>query len=241
MAGLVPAIHEFALNEFVGRIKATCDWLIVVIESFGLIFFKNEDLSMTSILHSVVEPEIDLNNIWQDDLLDRKKLSDTLLELTSRGDGNISLQLESSYGSGKTFFLKRFAQEAKNAGHVVIQYDAWENDLLDDPIPSFCVSLLSQLNVAKPFRDVKKEFDGFQKALIPIVAKISTGFLSRLVFNDADFLDKAINETLEKEVSDQSKKYIEDYNKSLGRIKLIKSEFEKIASLPEINNNKIRG
>ena len=39
MAGLVPAIHEFARNDFVGRIKATCDWLIVAIESFGLVFF----------------------------------------------------------------------------------------------------------------------------------------------------------------------------------------------------------
>lgn len=238
MAGLGPAIHEFARNDFGERIKATCDWLIVVIESFGLVFFNNEDLSMTSILHSVVEPEIDSNNIWQDDLLDRKKLSDILLELINGCDGNISLQLESSYGAGKTFFLRRFAKEVEQSGHVVVYYDAWENDLTEEPIPSLSASLLNQLKNATPFEGHSEKFDGLQQALIPILSKCIVGGLSHYLLGGAGFAVKMVTDELSKFAQGQVTNYIDNYNESFGKIDKVKEEFEKISNLEQIKSKK---
>ncbi len=194
---------------------------------------------MTSILHSVVEPEIDPKNIWQDDLLDRKKLSDILLELINGCDGNISFQLESSYGTGKTFFLRRFAKEAERYGHVVVHYDAWENDLTDEPIPSLSASLLSQLKKATPFEGHSEKFDGLQQALIPIVSKCIVGGLSHFVFGDADFAGKMVTSELSKLAQGQAANYIDNYNKSFGEIDKVKKEFENISNLEQIKNKKI--
>lgn len=48
--------------------------------------------------------------------------------------GSLTLNLDSGWGDGKTFFLKRLSKQLEASGHVSIYVDAWAADHLDDPL-----------------------------------------------------------------------------------------------------------
>lgn len=76
---------------------------------------------------------------FKDDLLGRKAISKQLSELIERFDNPIVLALDDKWGSGKTYFLKRWvaAHRAENRGcAVTVYFDAFENDYLSDPLVS---------------------------------------------------------------------------------------------------------
>jgi hypothetical protein len=90
--------------------------------------------------------------IWEGDLFDRRKEAEDLigyLECVAarpavREDGHAHvLAIDSGYGQGKSFFLRRFARQMK-LSHAVAFVDAWVDDLEDQPM----VALAATLNEA---------------------------------------------------------------------------------------------
>jgi hypothetical protein len=91
---------------------------------------------------------------WDEDLLGRKSTADFLYRyLVKRyegaphtsASGAISFALDSPWGAGKTFFVKKWMVDIENCQHPVVYFDAWKNDLSADPLMGFIATLQQAL------------------------------------------------------------------------------------------------
>ena len=97
--------------------------------------------------------------IWQDDLLERKKDADflqTFLEAMA-GEAPKSLDrksfvvnLKGNWGSGKSFFLKRFAEQLRQSNKLVVEIDAWKADPEVDPLVTIVSEIKLQVDEVLP-------------------------------------------------------------------------------------------
>ncbi|MEH6524395.1 KAP family P-loop NTPase fold protein [Sulfitobacter sp.] len=125
---------------------------------------------------------------FDDDVLERKATSKQLSELVERIEDPIVLALDDMWGSGKTFFLKRWvaAHTAENNGTATtIYFDAFENDYLTDPLISIITAVSARLPNAQA-ATVKK-----WKSVAAKLAKPALGIaLSVATFGAKQHLDE---------------------------------------------------
>ena len=86
----------------------------------------------------------DGDELWEGDTLKRQDTAEQLARMLSGQRGPLTVSLEGSWGTGKTFFLTRFQEVYRRQGGEVICFNAWRDDFLDDPL----LSLLGQLTTA---------------------------------------------------------------------------------------------
>ncbi len=108
---------------------------------------------------------------------------------------NYVLNLNSEWGSGKTYFLKRWAEDLK-AHHPVVYVDAWLQDYSDDPLMTVISSMVTQLREQAGRAEddtaisVIGKVGGLFKALAPVVVggvtKKFTGIDFAAVMNDTE-------------------------------------------------------
>ncbi|MEZ9577923.1 MULTISPECIES: P-loop NTPase fold protein [unclassified Vibrio] len=92
---------------------------------------------------------------WSTCITNREEYGKFLLSvLTSEKDGFV-LNLNGSWGTGKTEFLRRLYVELAEQSHPVVYIDAWESDFLKDPLTVVCTELLNQLGFM--FRNCKAD------------------------------------------------------------------------------------
>src|SRR5690349_8670282 len=86
---------------------------------------------------------------WRGDCLARKGLADFLSSFLLHRYNNgrrdeseaICFALDGPWGSGKTFFITEWIEDLKNAQHPVILFDAWKNDLSEEPLVGLLAAL----------------------------------------------------------------------------------------------------
>lgn len=76
---------------------------------------------------------VDEVDVWFDDFMSRKPSSDFLTSYILANDHIKVLNVNSPWGSGKTFFLERWRQELSKE-HVCVIFNAWETDYAADPL-----------------------------------------------------------------------------------------------------------
>lgn len=91
------------------------------------------------------EMEINKGNIWEGDLFSRNKVAEDFTKIITSIEQSFVLSINSSYGSGKTFFLKRWAKELKQNGETVIFFNAWDCDFVEKPLLPFLYNFIDQL------------------------------------------------------------------------------------------------
>lgn len=91
------------------------------------------------------EMEINKNNIWEGDLFSRNKVAEDFTKIITSIEQPFVLSINSSYGSGKTFFLKRWSEELKQNGETVIFFNAWDCDFVEKPLLPFLYNFIEQL------------------------------------------------------------------------------------------------
>ena len=89
------------------------------------------------------EAPIDPESPWADDLLDRKELAEKLTTLVYHQVEPLRISLNGSWGTGKTFLLRRWTQHLSNQGFRAVYFNAWEEDFLQDPL----VPMLGRIRV----------------------------------------------------------------------------------------------
>ena len=107
----------------------------------------------------------------------------------NEGKRNYVLNLNSEWGSGKTYFLKRWSKDLK-PHFPVVYIDAWKQDYSDDPLMTVISSVIKQLTdqadiKKKPNFEVPKRVVGLFKAAAPALIKT----FSKKYFGDEDFID----------------------------------------------------
>lgn len=125
----------------------------------------------------------DVEDIWEGDLLGRKddgiylqRFIENSYRMDTAHQNSFVLNINSEWGSGKTWFLERFAKQLKQ-NHPVVYFDAWKNDFTKDPLTSLiaviCQSLEEQFSgdskAKRKVALVKKSALKFIKPSLPVL------------------------------------------------------------------------
>lgn len=144
---------------------------------------------------------------FEDDVLERKSISKQLSDLVERIEDPVVLALDDKWGSGKTFFLKRWvaAHTAENNGTATtIYFDAFENDYLTDPL----VSIITAVSARLP--DEQAETVRKWKTVATKLAKPALGIaLSVATFGAKQYLDE-IGDVIADSASGEAKDAAQD-------------------------------
>ena len=89
------------------------------------------------------EPSVGLyiEGFEEPDILQRRKTGDALSDLLNRIDDPLVVALDGRWGTGKTYFLKRWA--GTHEGATTVYFDAFAHDYVSDPLPAL-VSVLEE-------------------------------------------------------------------------------------------------
>ena len=90
-----------------------------------------------SIALKVVEPAVDADRPWEDDLLNRQEIATRLTNLVANQEAPLTVSLHGQWGTGKTFMLRRWQRDLEKDGYRAIYFNAWEDDFCDDPLLAF--------------------------------------------------------------------------------------------------------
>ena len=113
------------------------------------------------------EAEVDANNPWKDDALERKKFAKHLTNLvSSAGVAPFCIAVDGEWGSGKTFFLKRWCIEFSEPGKV-IYFDAWADDFHADPLTAIIGQLWKKMRIP----EWKEIYDLWEEKYIAFVMR----------------------------------------------------------------------
>ena len=108
----------------------------------------------------LAEPEIKSEALWEDDALDRADVAKKLTNLVRDQKTSLVISLDGSWGTGKTFLLKRWEKQLNNEGFKAIYFNAWEDDFCRDPL----VAIIGQLSSAFSESSLKKIVDKIKKS-----------------------------------------------------------------------------
>ena len=145
------------------------------------------------------EPVLDPNDPFFDDKLERRDLAKALTGLVSDTVEPLVVAMNGGWGTGKTFFLKRWACSVeklkKDNGEApcVIYFDAWQDDDLEDPLLALVGQIHRKLHVRSDWKpanikeDIESKADRFYVSANKVLTK-AVVHLSHVVehFSGAD-------------------------------------------------------
>lgn len=142
------------------------------------------------------------------DQLNRKQDAELLTKiLVRRSNSNREKPNKSSYvinvnaewGAGKTYFVKRWAEDLKHE-HPVVYIDAWSNDFMDSPIITVLAEIQEQLletiNKSHLTQEKRKSFKNIGISILP---KILAALVKR--YGGFDIEDIFVDESSDTEVT----------------------------------------
>ncbi|WP_282136959.1 KAP family P-loop NTPase fold protein [Vibrio diabolicus] len=146
-------------------------------------------------------------------------------------DGGYVLNLNARWGTGKTYFLKRWQHSIKDR-HPVVYIDAWKQDYSDDPMLAVISSIISEFSQILPEGNQIVEKLGakalrFVKAVGPVVLKQVIKKYTGVDFEEA-------NESSEDETAGGASESSAIFDGSIGEAvanELINDHNEKLASI----------
>ena len=102
-------------------------------------------------IHSIRQLDIEIlpADPYENDLLDRKHLAETLTNLVTDFESPYVVAIDAAWGAGKTTFIEIWTQVLRNKNYPVVQFNAWENDFAGNAM----VALSSELT------DALREYD----------------------------------------------------------------------------------
>ncbi|MGE6214006.1 KAP family P-loop NTPase fold protein [Comamonas aquatica] len=130
------------------------------------------------------DTEINISNIWFEDKLNRKGYADFLYQViasaeTSETEDNaLIFAIDGEWGTGKSFFINCWMRDLEAKGHLVSRFDAWKNDIVDEPLIGFLSHIYADLERWDKKRRVKfagESIKKSQKRLLPIAQELVKG------------------------------------------------------------------
>nr|WP_314707249.1 P-loop NTPase fold protein [uncultured Comamonas sp.] len=207
--------------------------------------------------------DIEINNIWAKDKLNRKGYADFLYKIiesaqTSEEEDNaLIFAIDGEWGTGKSFFIDLWIKDLKAKGHLVSRFDAWKNDIVDEPLVGFLSHIYADLGEWDKRRAVKvvdEKIKQSQKLLLPLVKELLKGAaikgLGTLVTDEAaKEVVKAIVEGHDKVTEDDVKdeqsmssmlihRQLQAHNKNLQLIEDFKNKLSETAKKVTENRDK---
>ena len=156
---------------------------------------------------------------WEDDKLNRQKIAYDFTEIL-KGVNNLPfvISIDSNYGTGKTFFIKRWVEDLKTEGFVACYHNAWNTDYQKAPLVPFVNSIINQfpVEVRGRMRESFEKLVGILKTVGNFAAKCFTG-QDNIIGEGADVAQQAVNW-----LQGIGQKYIENNNQTTKIIEAFK-------------------
>lgn len=106
-----------------------------------------------------IKKELELKKIshpFDDDLLGLKPFAETISNIVVSTKDPFVFSINSPYGTGKTFFLRRLHCLLEQKGCMCVSYNAWESDFYDNPLPAI-ISALERQTLTQKIIDTSKQ------------------------------------------------------------------------------------
>ena len=165
-------------------------------------------------------------DIWEDDYMDRRPTADFLTSYILKNEHVKVLNVNSPWGTGKSFFLEHWA-EMLSEKHVCVRFNAWETDYSAEPLVALIACIEEQLR--DPL-DIKSHPAG--AALINtgsvLVKKAGPLILKGLVrkFSGIE-LDELVGKGAEDTVDGVVENLLKDQSETRNNVKEFKEELVK--------------
>ncbi|MFQ2211329.1 P-loop NTPase fold protein [Aeromonas caviae] len=162
--------------------------------------------------------------------------------LIGEKDGFV-LNLNGSWGTGKTEFLKRFYVELMVRGHPTIYIDAWESDFSQEPLTVVASELLSQLERLTEGAISDGVVAEVKRALGKVLKGTLVGFaglVSAKLLNDASIGMEATNKILEEAPQNITERLAKDYHNQIDAIYRVRKALGDLSeSLKMVNGSSL--
>jgi predicted KAP-like P-loop ATPase len=166
----------------------------------------------------------DMKHPFEDDLLERKEIAETIANIISNTKSSYVYNINSPYGTGKTFFLKRLKCLLENKDCKVILYNSWENDLVEDPFIPLIQEIINALNYKKLtwLENSEKFIKAFGEAAAEVIS--SHNIIMKIAYKTYENFNDDLKDNVKKETDTllqqykQIKDLISRFKKSLAEI-----------------------
>lgn len=157
--------------------------------------------------------EVQEEDIWRSDVLDRKKYAEFLTGYLIRKtsvDGSqrpFIIALDAKWGAGKTHFINCWQKDLeKNSNHPTFIFDAWKADYHADPLLAFISAFklaidneITDLNLkaeikAKVNQIVKNGLKKFQSAILPTTKALAIGLANKATYGAIDKISEQLQD-----------------------------------------------
>lgn len=166
----------------------------------------------------LTELPVNTDTPWTDDALQREQYSTALTNLL---DGQVSplvVSLNGTWGSGKTFFLKRWQAQLNKNGFKSIYFNAWEDDHCGDPL----VAIIGQLWDSLKGTNMERIGKSIKESAKPL--------LTKTVFNTVRVLTGEIVDLSDKELKSVAERTVDDYFNTRKQRDELKKRLSEMAS-----------
>jgi len=140
----------------------------------------------------------------RNDLLQRRKTGKALSSLLNGVEDPLVVALDGQWGSGKTYFLKRWVGQhlKENNDQTVLYFDAFAHDYISDPLPAL-VTALEGRTKNKNIKKLKNAVFNLAKAGTRAGVAVATSGVSEAFGK--------VGEEITKTLGDQAEKSLEEY------------------------------
>lgn len=174
---------------------------------------------------------------WEGDLLGRADIAEFLQNLLENDNDEIKVvNIDSPWGTGKTFFLDRWSKHLSEERGVVY-FNAWEKDYTGDPFVSLVSAIRDQLkaqrNLSDEVEDTIREFTTKAAravaSVVPGLAKVAgKGLMQKLISVESDDVAAVIQAATD-EVTDKAvEALIVNSEKDHEAVRQFREVFEKL-------------
>jgi hypothetical protein len=142
------------------------------------------------------------------DLLGRERVGKALSDLLERIEDSLVVALDGQWGTGKTYFLKRWvgAHQAQNGGSATtVYFDAFAHDYLSDPLVALVGALGDRVPVSK-----RAKMKKVQKAAIKFMKPLARIGLAAVSFGATEAL-KGLGDVVTEAVKDEATAALDEF------------------------------
>lgn len=173
---------------------------------------------------------------WALDKMKRRGVAKFLTQYLDSNEKIKVLNINSEWGSGKTFFLENWRKE-QEANRVCIHFNAWENDFTGDAFVALVSTIREQLtDHIGPAQDIEDSLAKFTKVaaktLMAATPALAKGLVKKFTGVELSVLAEALDDDALGDATEKAVERLISSNKeTLDTVKSFKVTFEKLLEI----------
>ncbi|PBQ22005.1 P-loop ATPase [Pseudomonas congelans] len=169
---------------------------------------------------------------WAMDQMNRQGVARFLTKYIDNAEKIKVLNINSAWGSGKTFFLHNWMAQEKSA-RVCVYFNAWETDFTGDAFISLVAAIKEQLAALIPNEDKKGVIKNFtemaSKTLLAATPALTKGVIKKVTGVDVGVIQEIIDSDALADAAEKAiEKLIDSNRESLDSISSFKTTFHRM-------------